>query len=81
MFDKMYEVKIDSDLNKFIISVTGVKEQDDYVIVCTSEHAAKSLCAQITLQMIPSPSEAPLKYKLLGIHPNGRTNLYVLKSS
>jgi hypothetical protein len=81
MLDKMYEVKNDPAINKYIISIIGTEKHEDYVIVCTSEHAAKSLCAQILMKMVPSPSDSPMKYKLLGIHPNGHTNLYVLKPS
>jgi hypothetical protein len=81
MFDKMYEVKNDSALNKYVICLIGTEKQEDYAIVCVSEHAAKSLCAQISMNMTPSPSESPTKYKLLGLHPNGHTNLYALKPS
>ena len=79
MFATMYEVRKDSDLDKFLVCPLGTDPQNDYAIVCRTEYDAKSLCAQIAMQMIPSPVEAPHKYKRLGIHPNGRTELYCLK--
>lgn len=77
----MFEVKFDKELNQFVIGRLGTSNDlEDYLIVSADEFAAKSLCAQISMQMIPAPTESPLKYQSIGLHPNGKTHLYSLKS-
>jgi hypothetical protein len=76
----MFEVKLDEKLNKHIVAPVSAAKSDDYFIVCASEYDAKSLCAQITMGMIPEPVDNPLKYSSVGTHPNGITRLYRIKS-
>jgi len=79
MFASMYEVKLDQELGQYVIQVVGTDSANDFAIVCNDEFEAKSLCTQITLQMIPTPNENPVNYKSHGLHPNGHTQLYILK--
>ncbi len=75
----MYEVKLDTSLRKYLVLPIGTEKQKDYAIICKNEFDAKSVCAQITMQMLASPEEAPFKYSSKGVHPNGHTRLYSLK--
>ncbi len=79
MLGKMLEVKHDKELGKFVIRPIGTDIHDDYVIECTTEFDAKSLCAQISLEMIPAPVDNPLKYHSRGLHPNGHTRIFIFK--
>jgi hypothetical protein len=79
MFSTMFEVKQDQKLGKFLVHPMGTDKQNDYAILCSSEFEAKNICAQIAMQMLPSPDESPFKYHSKGLHPNGTTRLYSLK--
>ena len=79
MLGKMLEVKHDKNLNKYIVTPVGTEIQEDYLIECATELDAKSLCAQISMQMIPSPADNPLRYTSKGLHPNGHTRIFRLK--
>lgn len=75
----MFEVKLDEKLNKYIVAPLTTNDSDDYMIVCKNEYEAKSLCTQITMGMIPSPIDNPLKYKSNGVHPDGNIKIYNIK--
>jgi hypothetical protein len=81
MLEKMLEVKHDKELKKYIVSPVGTDIQEDYLIECNSEFDAKSLCAQISMQMIPSPTDNPLNYTSKGMHPNGHTRIFRIKET
>ena len=53
MFGNMLEVKFDSDLDKYVVAPLANNGQEDFMVVCDSEYIAKSLCAQLSMQMIP----------------------------
>ena len=80
MLENMLEVKFDKELDKFVVSPVGTDPQEDYLIQCANEFDAKSLCAQISMQMIPSPLINPLKYSSKGLHPNGHSRIFLLKA-
>jgi hypothetical protein len=75
----MFEVKLDEKLNKYIVRPLLKKKSDDYIIVCKNEYEAKSLCIQITMGVIPSPIDNPLKYNSDGIHPDEKVRIYKIK--
>lgn len=75
----MLEVRLDEKLNKYIVAALSTDKNADFVIVCKDEYEAKSICTQITMGMIPSPVDNPLKYQSCGVHPDGKTKIYNLK--
>jgi len=75
----MFEVKLDEKLNKYIVRPLLKKKSDDYIIVCKNEYEAKYLCTQITMGVIPSPRDNPLKYNSDGIHPDEKIRIYKIK--
>ncbi len=79
MFHNMLEVKLDLHLKKYIVSPLNKKGKEDYLILCDSELIAKSLCAQISMELIPSPLTNPSKYSSFGVHPNGHTRILKYK--
>jgi hypothetical protein len=77
----MLEAKLDSELQLYVVGPLIKEGKDDYLIICDSEYMAKSLCAQISMGMLQSPSEAPVNYQSKGLHPNGHTKLFKLITS
>ena len=66
-------------LNKNVKRPLLKKKSDDYIIVCKNKYEAKSLCTQITMGVIPSPIDNPLKYNSDGIHPDEKIRIYKKK--
>ncbi|MCO4795240.1 MAG: hypothetical protein KC493_16095 [Bacteriovoracaceae bacterium] len=76
----MLEVTLDTEIEKYVIKPLSKEVTEDYMIVCGSENEAKSLCVQVTMQMIPSPTSNPINYNSIGMHPNGHTRLFQYKN-
>lgn len=79
MFTQMYEIKEDKENKLFLVCPVGIDNSENFAIVCDKEFDAKSICAQIAMQMLQTPEQAPMKYKSIGVHTDGKTNLYTLK--